>query len=72
MHPFAVLPANMGCAWKKWVILGNLVSTGAVDLRAVCKEDQEVAKENLTSEQKQKKDSEGPTELSLMGPGYQC
>ena len=72
MHLFALLPAHMGCAWKKWVTLGNLVSTGAVDLRAVREEEQEAARENLTSEQKQKKDSEGRTEFSLMGPGYQC
>lgn len=70
MHLFSVLRVVMGCTWGGGVTLRNLAFTRTVDLRAMSEEELEGAKESLTSERKhtrQKKDSEGPTELSLTG-----
>lgn len=70
MYLFSVLPTNVGCTWGGGVTLRNLVFTRSIELRAMSEEELGGAKESLTSKQKhtrQKKDSEGPTELSLTG-----
>lgn len=70
MHLFSVLRTNVGCTWGGGVTLWNLVFTRSIELRAVSEEELGGVKESLTSKQKhtrQKKDSEGPTELSLTG-----